>query len=703
VYNSKDTYICTEIEVAFYQDFETDNETYIGADTIAGIEFYEEPLAYGIASVTFTLPPGQHTYTVVVDPDNLIDELNETNNIASSDEEYTNVPPVAKIHVNKDTVLTYEKIHFDASLSTDVDSPIWDYRWDFDPEQDAPDDGNPETTWDNDGIPDNDEDAWGMLVDHIYTDGTKVYTVTLIVTDIEGASDKTTIEITVYNRPPTLNYKIIKEDQIIFEKFDASSSEENEELIPIYIKPGVLLTFDASPSTDMDGTISTYTWDFDDGTIETTAIVEHAFEYERPYKVEITITDDDSVSVSDTILIIVENDPPIPVIRPIPSEVMTLVELTFSATDSYDLDGEIMNYTWDFGDNTIEYGVEVTHAYVDDGNYTINLTVTDNGGKTNFTTVNISVLNRAPIPALQVTPSTEVEINTELTFDASASMDLDGTLMYLFDFGDGNSTAWQTEPVATYIYTITGTYTVTLMVRDDDFAINTTAVELRIYKNQLPIAGDISYEPASPVIGEPVTFRAVGYYDPDKDGYVAKFKFDFGDGTDSGWITSSSTSHVYDEIGAYKVTLIVQDDKGGESVPVELTIIVNKSALPPSDEKDKRAVQPGVISGAVIGGIIAAVIVTIIIVMLLLLRRRRSRREKPPGEEELPQPVPQQRLPPRPISVTRLPPGEQRQPPQPPQPQPPTVYQMTQTPPQSPPVYQAPSISSRVRPPEQPP
>ena len=52
----------------------------------------------------------------------------------------------------------------------------------------------------------------------------------------------------------------------------------------------------------------------------------------------------------------------------------------FDASESYDLDGSIVSYSWDFGDGNTATGVIVDHAYSEDGNYTVTLTVTDDDG-----------------------------------------------------------------------------------------------------------------------------------------------------------------------------------------------------------------------------------------------------------------------------------------------------------------------------------
>jgi len=65
--------------------------------------------------------------------------------------------------------------------------------------------------------------------------------------------------------------------------------------------------------------------------------------------------------------------------------------ITFNASPSYDPDGFITNYKWDFGDGTNATGKIVTHSYSAKGAYKVTLTVTDNNGTKDTATQNISV------------------------------------------------------------------------------------------------------------------------------------------------------------------------------------------------------------------------------------------------------------------------------------------------------------------------
>ncbi len=70
-----------------------------------------------------------------------------------------------------------------------------------------------------------------------------------------------------------------------------------------------------------------------------------------------------------------------------------LTEITFNGTDSFDLDGEITNYLWNFGDGTTGNISAPTHTYYSNGNYVITLTVTDNDDRTHTSTTQASIIN----------------------------------------------------------------------------------------------------------------------------------------------------------------------------------------------------------------------------------------------------------------------------------------------------------------------
>jgi len=66
--------------------------------------------------------------------------------------------------------------------------------------------------------------------------------------------------------------------------------------------------------------------------------------------------------------------------------------ITFDGSESYDEDGEIVEYLWDFGDETTGSGESITHTYTSPGNYTTTLTVTDDDGSISTDTTIVTVV-----------------------------------------------------------------------------------------------------------------------------------------------------------------------------------------------------------------------------------------------------------------------------------------------------------------------
>lgn len=97
-------------------------------------------------------------------------------------------------------------------------------------------------------------------------------------------------------------------------------------------------------------------------------------------------------TITVTILSNPLNDPPVAEAGG-PYTVSVNQSITFDGSNSYDPDDgdSITSYKWDFGDGSTGEGVSVEHTYTSEGNYTVELTVTDgNGEQTNVTTyVNI--------------------------------------------------------------------------------------------------------------------------------------------------------------------------------------------------------------------------------------------------------------------------------------------------------------------------
>lgn len=137
-------------------------------------------------------------------------------------------------------------VHFDASRSVDPQGGPTDYLWDFG-------DGTPVVS--------------GREIQHIYQRAGE-YLVTLVVVGPSGTGRGTTF-VRALNNPPTASFTFLPADP-----FDGES-----------------VAFDASASSDPDGDIARYAWDFGDGGTGEGMIVNHTFAHPGEFVVILTVTD----------------------------------------------------------------------------------------------------------------------------------------------------------------------------------------------------------------------------------------------------------------------------------------------------------------------------------------------------------------------------------------------------------------------------
>ncbi len=96
--------------------------------------------------------------------------------------------------------------------------------------------------------------------------------------------------------------------------------------------------------------------------------------------------------------------------------------------------------------------------------------------------------------------------------------------------------------------------------------------------NRPPVAS-LSYSPTSPSIGEMVTFSGSDSSDPDDGDFVDTYYFEWGDGGNSGWQTSSRATHSYNSAGTFTASLRVRDSDGLESNSAD-TMTVQVTSVP---------------------------------------------------------------------------------------------------------------------------
>jgi len=151
-----------------------------------------------------------------------------------------------------------------------------------------------------------------------------------------------------------------------------------------------IITFDASGSTDTDGTIANYTWNFGDGSLGYGKKPTHKYDDNGNYTVTLVIKDNKGATDTISKQIEVANNPPTAVFTYQPDKPKINEEVTFTDASSDD-DGTIVNYTWNFGDGNISHEQNPSHKYTQRGKYTVTLTIRDNDGGIDTSSIDIEV------------------------------------------------------------------------------------------------------------------------------------------------------------------------------------------------------------------------------------------------------------------------------------------------------------------------
>jgi len=160
------------------------------------------------------------------------------------------------------------------------------------------------------------------------------------------------------------------------------------------------VSFDGTGSTDAEGgTITSYLWDFGDGTTGVGPTNQHTYSAAGDHTVSLTVTDDGGAT-NTTTQTVTTADPP-PNVPPTASFTATPEQntATFTST-STDSDGTIASAGWDFGDGATGTGASVQHAYAAAGTYPVTLTVTDDDGATDSDTQSVTVTDPPSLYAL---------------------------------------------------------------------------------------------------------------------------------------------------------------------------------------------------------------------------------------------------------------------------------------------------------------
>ena len=482
--------------------------------------------------------------------------LSSTASVNITPTEQPNIAPVADIQASVGSGIIPLAVDFDASGSTDADGSIVLYEWDFD--GDGSFDSNTGTS-----------PAAGF----VYT-SFGFYDPVVRVTDDKGATDTASLSetggITLdLNSPPVADIA-------------ADTLSGN---LPL------LVNFDASGSSDVDGNIVRYEWDFEgDGTYDsdTGNVATTAFTFTTTGNFDPTVRVTDDKGATDTASLsgtgggtITTNAPPTAAISASPLSGNLPLTVNFDASASTDSDGTIVQFEWDFdGDGTWDEdsgtAAATSFEYTVSGVFDPRVRVTDDDGATDIASLSGSgggtiTLNDPPVADIQA-DSLSGSLPLTVNFDASASTDSDGTIIrYEWDYdGDGTFDAdTGTTATTSFEYTTSGNFDPAVRVTDDDGATDTASLSEtgggEITLNDPPVA-DISGSPLSGALPLSVNFDASA--STDSDGTIVLYEWDYdGDGNwDEDTGSTATTTFEYSTAGDFDARVRVTDNDGATDI-----------------------------------------------------------------------------------------------------------------------------------------
>ena len=354
-----------------------------------------------------------------------------------------NRAPSAEFSAAPTSPNTGDSVLFDSSASSDPDGDALKREWDLD----------------GDGTFEPDSDVIQPF--RSYAANGPV-TVSLRVSDPDGASDVAAVTIEVVNRPPTTSIAAT----------------------PAAPLSGDEVTFTAT-AADPDGTIASYAWDLDGDGVFADAVegpsgdrATKRFPLPGTYEVGVRVRDDDGAVAEDTLAIEVGNRPPTASFTFAPSLVVRGEPVTFTASAN-DPEGRIDRVRWDFGgDGTFEQeGLTATHKFPSTRTpLRVDLVVTDQDGGSVVATATIIPGNLTPTATVAASKATAFS-GEAVVFTASGA-DREGSVSYAWDLNDDGNFVDGDQAEVTTSFAQAGLHTVRVLVTDDDGASVTVAQEV---------------------------------------------------------------------------------------------------------------------------------------------------------------------------------------------------------------------------------
>jgi gliding motility-associated-like protein len=314
-----------------------------------------------------------------------------------------------------------------------------------------------------------------------------------------------------------------------------------------------------------------YEWDFGDGSAQvstTNPTISHTYNIVGTYKVMMVAIDSNTCNIRDTTYthIIAGDNKAILDFDVIKLNPCDSFKYRFDNTSTAPPVRPFSNqsFTWDFGDNSqrIVAGTNsVFHNYTSPGTYNVQLILNDTGYCNSPDSLTVQVRVSALVVAGFDAPPTGC-----VPYAADFNNTSLGGQQFLWDFGDGTTS---TSTNGTHLYTVAGTYTVTLVAIDSATCNIADTISHTISIADIPTA-NFTWAPNPPVENTPTTFTNTS--SPD----AIRFYWDFGDGDTLTTTSRGPVLHQYNATGIFTACLTAYNAAGCSDttcLPVEATVV----------------------------------------------------------------------------------------------------------------------------------
>jgi len=328
--------------------------------------------------------------------------------------------------------------------------------------------------------------------------------------------------------------------------------------------------FNATGSSDGDGKLVSYIWNFGDRAGASVVAPRHAYQSPGTYSIVLNVTDNDgSSAIAGATITVVYRIPQVNITwTPATGDITTQFNFRFQL---YDPDKLFSGFRWDFGDGNTTTDQAPMHRFSDDATYNITYVIFYNQGRNTTQVQERLVVQNTPPAVRIVAASTQLSRGQQGYFRACVTDpdDFLGPLGLMWSFPDGMN---YTGEEVWHAFNRSGHYRITLTAFDEWGANGTAFILVDVAK----VPPNASFPLPAPAYNDTPFLFDMDFLGPSA-GSLYTYSWAFGDGTNASGI---KVWHNYSAPGNYTVTLTITDDEGATNSSTGI-VWVRAVPLPP--------------------------------------------------------------------------------------------------------------------------